>query len=897
MKKCNRIKQGLKCVWMVGLLWVVSCGVVKADHVIRGRLVDGQTKTDLPGASVVIEGTRQGVVTALDGTFVLKTEQTGSFTLECKSIGFKSLRVEVNARADREIDLGVLTLDPDVIGLRDVVVTSSLAIRRKTPVALSVINPVAIENKLGNQEFPEILKSTPGVYATKHGGGYGDSRINLRGFESENVAVMINGVPMNEMEWGGMYWSNWLGLSDVTRSLQVQRGLGASKVSAPSVGGSLNIVTMSAEQERGGSFTYGMGNDGYHKIGMHLSSGLRRGWAVSVLGSKTWGDGYIQGTDFEAYTYFINISKQFSDSHLLSFTAFGSPQKHNRRTDDLLISEWEKQPKKYRYNASYGFDMNGQRKTTVLNDYHKPQLSLNHLWTIDSESSLSTVLYASFGRGGGYSAQGYTNADRNKWAATTTKGEVSQTFRAPDGTYDFGAIYALNQAHEDGSLMAMGNSINNHDWYGLISTYTTRMGNYFDFYGGVDLRYYKGYHTAKLVDLYGGAYFNNRDNRRNVKHKADDTEWVNEKLQVGDIVYRDYDGLVLQEGAFGQVEYNRARLSAFVSASLSNTTYWRYDRFYYDKANARSDKEHFLGYTVKGGANYNLNEYHNVFMNIGNFSRAPFLSDGVFLQKEVSNAINRNAENEKVFSFELGYGLRSAFLTANLNLYHTLWKDKAMAAAFYMAGWEERLILNLTGVNALHQGIELDFVARPFHNLNLTGMLSLGDWRWNSNASGYAYDSQGQPITTTGAPATGIGASDHALTTVNLKGVKVGNSAQTVFALGGDYRLGDLKIGIDYTHYARHYAKFSLKGSSLSFGGIKEYETPWKLPSAGSMDINTSYDFHIGGVKATLFGNLNNVLNKHYISDAEDGADHKRETAQVYYAFGRTFSLRLKLAF
>ena len=114
-----------------------------------------------------------------------------------------------------------------------------------------------IDYKLGTQEFPEILKSTPGTYATKSGGGYGDSQIRLRGFSTENIAIMVNGVPMNDMEGGKVYWSNWAGLSDVTRSMQVQRGLGASKISAPSVGGSINIVTNTIDAQRGGTASIG----------------------------------------------------------------------------------------------------------------------------------------------------------------------------------------------------------------------------------------------------------------------------------------------------------------------------------------------------------------------------------------------------------------------------------------------------------------------------------------------------------------------------------------------------------------------------------------------------------------------------------------------------------------
>ena len=62
--------------------------------------------------------------------------------------------------------------------------------------------------------------------------------------------------------------------------------------------------------------------------------------------------------------------------------------------------------KNYKYNSTYGFDNNGERRSSEYNYYHKPQLSLNHQWRINEKSSLSTVFYVSLGRGGGYSGQG-----------------------------------------------------------------------------------------------------------------------------------------------------------------------------------------------------------------------------------------------------------------------------------------------------------------------------------------------------------------------------------------------------------------------------------------------------------------------------------------------------------
>ena len=205
-----------------------------AKGTIKGVILDSGTKESLIGASISIPQTSIGTVSNIDGSFSLKLD-AGPHQLTINFIGYQAKTISVSAVEEKVTDLGEIMLQADEVGLDEINVFASVAVQRKTPVALSTIDANLIAEKIGTKEFPEILKSTPGVYATKQAGGFGDSRINLRGFESPNTAVMINGVPMNDMEWGGIYWSNWAGLSDVTRSMQVQRGLGASKVAAPSL--------------------------------------------------------------------------------------------------------------------------------------------------------------------------------------------------------------------------------------------------------------------------------------------------------------------------------------------------------------------------------------------------------------------------------------------------------------------------------------------------------------------------------------------------------------------------------------------------------------------------------------------------------------------------------------
>ena len=910
----------MKKIFLLTLMALLCSAYTLSQNVVKGYVRDAETDEPLVGVSVQIEGTLSGTQTGLNGEYSLQVESNK--TLIFSYVGYETRLIEASDATVADVKLKSTTIE-----LKDVTVTSQIAIQRKTPVAVSNISFETIEEKLGNAEFPEVLKSTPGVYATKSGGGYGDSKINMRGFKSENIAVMVNGVPVNDMEWGGVYWSNWAGLSDVTRTMQTQRGLGASKVSSPSVGGSINIITKAHEAKKGGSAQYTIGNDGYNKLLFNISSGmLNGGWAFTVLGSRTWGNGYIQGTGFEGWNYFLNISKIINDDHTLSFTVFGAPQSHYQRSsyDQLTIAEWQRVgsymngDSPYKYNPTYGFGLNGQRKASSFNQYHKPQLSLNWNWDLGQKSSLSTVVYASIGRGNGYSGQGgynlpdaatkYTNSN---WYGTSN-GLVNNTFRNDDGTFAYNKIEEINANSSTGSLLAMSKSKNFHNWVGLISTYTTPFSKNIDFYGGVDFRYYKGVHTNELIDLYGGKYFIDEASRKKVKATnnaaAADPNWKMQKLGVGDVVYRDYDGFVMQEGAFAQVEgsFLEKNLNAFVAGSVSNTSYWRYDRFYYDAEHARSKTLNFLGYTVKGGLNYNFATYHNVFVNTGYISRAPYFSGGAFLQSTTSNEINAKAVNENIFSLELGYGFRWRYLQATINGYFTKWMNKTMTRSNDYsyndasgAVVNDRAIINMSGVNARHMGIELELKSTPVDWLELTAMLSLSDWQWDSNPIGYYYNSLGQPLADLkGTVADSIGSGNHAWSQLNLKGIKVGGSAQTTYNIGATLKpVKDLRIGLTLNGISRLFADYTINSDNLIVNKPYNFTQPWQVPGSAVVDLNASYKFKFAGTNATISGTCQNLFDQVYIADATNGSDGTWRTARVFYGFGRTWTARLKINF
>ncbi|MEG1615616.1 MAG: TonB-dependent receptor [Bacteroidales bacterium] len=880
-----------KGAFLVSSMLVASTAVSFAQ--VQGTVVDKTTKEPLIGVTVYHDKTQVGTITDFDGKFELKVP-AGKQQIKVSYVGYTPMTVDVKSGDRVNVEMSA-----DVVALKDVTITSSVAVARKTPVAVSTLEPIVLEEKLGTQEFPEILKATPGVYATKDGGGYGDSRIVLRGFGSANIAVMVNGVPMNDMEWGGVYWSNWTGLSDVTRSMQVQRGLGASKIASPSVGGSINIITNSTDAKKGGSVSYGIGNDGYNKTTFSLSSGMNeKGWAFSALGAKTWGDGYIQGTSFSSYAWFVNISKRIGDNHSLSLTGTGSPQGHNKRYDKLTIAEWEKQESVgtgagTRYNATYGFDANGKERVgTNYNYYHKPQISLNHIWDINDKSNLSSTLYVSIGDGYGYRGVGSNYSS----LYGATNGIPNTTYRKNDGTFDYAALMQANADAANGSGAAIAKNVNKHTWFGGLSTYNYQINESLNLQGGIDLRYYQGLHYAEITDLMGGDFVIDTS-RKDVIYKKDDVAWQNERLYIGDIAYRDYTSYVGQYGIFGQAEYSYQKLSAFVSGNANVNTYQRLDRFYYD--NEKSDVQTKIGYGVKGGANYNFNKNHNVFGNVGFFSRAPFLSYGVFLNSTTSNTINPNSTNEKVFSFELGYGFTSRTFVANVNLYRTSWLDKSLTKSVSDA--RESAYVNLTGVDALHQGAELEFTYKPTKALHINGMFSYGDWNWKSNSTGYWYNQNGQAIDKN-KNVVEAGSPEHASITMNMDGVKVGNSAQTTAALGISYEvLKGLRLGADANYFGRNYADYDITSASTFQTGVYNIAQPWEIPSAYTVDARLSYRFKIGTFDATWVANCNNILNAKYITDAKDNGartgGHGWEDATVFYGFGRTWSTSLKVKF
>ena len=511
---------------------------------ITGVVRDAQTGETLIGANIVY-GPSQGTVTDYDGQFTIKLEP-GEYTLNISYVGYDS---EV-----RLITLGtklqMMDIEMTSMSIDEVVIVADMAISRRTPVAFTNVNPEKIQEELAGRDIPMILNTTPGVYATQQGGGDGDARITIRGFDQTNLAVMIDGVPVNDMENGWVYWSNWFGLDAVTRTMQVQRGLGASQLALPSVGGTINILTKGIENRKQTTIKQSIDSQGKLATSFGFTSGkLNNGWGVTLAGSYKRGNGWVDNTFSEGYFFYGKVDKRFKN-HLVTLTAMGAPQKHQHRSYKRPISAYDTAYAQnlginmdtlraandqydiygagVNYNQHWGtFIRNKDNPEAVeetlserTNQYHKPQFTIRDFWTISDRLTISNNLYLSVGKGGG-DRPAHSMKDPN-------------LIQDPDdpsyGQIDWQEVYDANwkpqppfntkpiaPQYSDSLTYAsnyMTRAHNEHYWYGLLTKVNYKINQNFDLSGGVDLRSYKGIHFTTITDLFGGDYaIDNTDKR------------------------------------------------------------------------------------------------------------------------------------------------------------------------------------------------------------------------------------------------------------------------------------------------------------------------------------------------------------------------------------------------
>ncbi|MFA7136533.1 MAG: TonB-dependent receptor plug domain-containing protein [Bacteroidales bacterium] len=755
------------------------------------------------------------------------------------------------------------------LNLEQIVFQASFIKDKQSPLRLTTVDRKKIEKRAIGFTYPELIKDIPGVYATSETGSYGDAKINIRGFKQENISVLLNGIPISGLVTGNMFWNNWLGLSDATHSIQVQKGIGASMLSDNSVGGTINIITKGAQAKAGANVGFYATDYGQFKTNLSVNSGQnKKGWAFSAMGSYAWGSGYPNATNVNSWAYLVNISKVINSRHSLLFTALGSPERHQQRASRLTNAQVEQYGLKY--NKNWGYH-NGKKRSLSENFYHKPYLTLHHFFKINNRTELSNAIYLSVGHGGG------------KWSES--KGPLIISYRK-NGLIDWDAVEQENREIANGNSTtqtAAGSATNiatdflaGHTQTGFKSNLSYKAGKNWTLQGGLHYQYYSTWEKEQITDLLGANYWYEDYENKSLAGLAG----RNPIKTLGDFV-RTYNGKIINHlTLYTSAQYKSEKWDIRLGASAMGTANRRWDRYNYTQ-DVYSELATGTGYSFKAGANHKFNSATSIYANAAIYSRVPY--NNLFFSSG-NNNITDNVKNESNILTEIGF--RHLFQRGSIEItgYYAWWKNKSIMSNPYKQPDETNLRYLIRGLDALHKGVEITGNYNPSHFLSLAAYLSFGDWRWQNNVSANIYD-----------PYSGLVTK---VINVYSHGLPVGDAPQTQLALSAEANLTrEITIMADWSNNSRMYADFDPKERQ----DANDTQHSFKLPGYSLVNMGISWEptlmLNSKKVNINVYARINNLFNEKYIERGKDGANHNLATFSGFWGVGRNASAGVRFSF
>ncbi len=932
-------------LFTVLLVMVMIPAMALAQGTISGSVTDGNTGDALPGANVIVDGQPYGGASDLSGSFAIEGVPAGNYSVTASVIGYESITLSAQVASGVTTTLN-FALTSQALEMSALEVLASRA-GANTPVAYTNVSKEEMEVRLGSQDIPLVLNTTPSVYATNQGGGAGDARINVRGFNQRNVAVMINGVPQNDMENGWVYWSNWDGVGDATSSIQMQRGLSAVNLATPSVGGTMNIITDPTALKAGGSFKQESGSGSFLKTTVNYNTGLIGDKiALSSTIVRKTGEGVVDKAWTDAWAYYFGASYAVNADNRFEVYAIGAPQRHGQSLYKQNIAAYDSAYAKtvdgfdegaidayvehedgqlYNENASsvsssyegkqywymygegglFGGGLQDRHNPDFLNErenyFHKPLVNLNHYLNLSEKMRLSSVLYWSGGSGGGTGT--YGSVKWNYHAGISSPSRWVHYDKTIENNSNVDSTYSNTEARAYGILR---NSINRQNTIGLISKLNYDMSDMLKLQVGIDWRTAGIEHTREVRDLLGGDYYV-EDSDPNVA----DPEGDGYKVGLGDNIDYNNETTVDWIGGFAQASFSAGAINAYGMAGFSSIKYSYQDHFTVADEVVKSDAIGAM--QVKGGGMFHLADNLNIFGNFGYVEKPPIMDNVIYFDGTVAS----DPDNEKFVSTELGVNFESKMFAVTANAYNTDWKDRNLTRSVDLAAGSsgDTDVIFLTGVNQNHKGVEVEATVQPMPMLRIDAALSFGSWSFTGDADGDYQDAAGAIL---------------GQYTYALEDLKVGDMPQTSYVLGATLTpIKGLRVQAIYSMYDNNYSDWSPTSRQINDYGddgiagtddngegddlISDTEKSfadrrqvWIAPAYAKMDLHATYNLpRIAGINAQLFAHVFNVLDATYIQDAVDNSDfnsygdkdHLAHNAEVFLGTPRWLNMGLKLNF
>ena len=892
---------------LIALVMLLVSSSVFAQYTISGKVTSAQTGENLIGANVILKGTTMGAATDENGEYSF-TADAGKYTLICSYIGFEKQESTIDLSNNMVVDFQLRDFEFSL----NVTVIADRAKERETPVAYTQVDKKEMQAQLGSRDIPMVLNTTPSVYATMQGGGAGDARVNIRGFNQNNIAIMINGVPVNDMENGWVYWSNWDGVGDATSSIEIQRGLSAVNLAVASIGGTMNIVTDPTAHQFGVNFKQEFGTGTFLKSTLSANSGLIDGkWAFNTTLVRKTGDNYlnIDKAWTDAWAYYFGAAYNINENNRLELYAVGAPQRHGQRRyaqnigafsksfalslpnyDPAAADKYFEDESGINYNENWNkvtIDYNAQeyfngglhdRYATDFNNesenyYHKPVVNLNWYSILSNSMSLYTTVYYSGGVGGSKGTYGSVRWDYDSH---------------PSRVVDWDATIERNQGVADGeSYGIMRNSVNEQWTIGAIAKLNFKVSDKLNTSFGVDWRTASVDHFREVRDLLGGTYYVDSSN------EFDTTDDLKKKVLGDKIGYYNTNSIDWL-GGYGQAEYTSGPVSIFGMFGYSMVKYNYTDHFKMgtDGGELTLDPDALDGWQAKGGISYRLTDAIDVYTNFGYVKKVPIF-DAV-IDDITATMASDNPVNEKYVAVEGGLNYKSPDRTFafKANYYYTQWKDRAYNDRVINPDGSEDFVF-ISGMNSLHQGLELAATYFPLKQLKFDAAISFGNWTYTDNVQGLYKDY---------SSGTGVETEYN----YYVKDLKVGDAPQT-----------QASFGITLFPIKGMYAQFILNTYRDYYAGWDPFsrtdptdnEESWRVPAYTICELHFAYDlpFNVKGVNFQVFAHVFNLFDELYISDATDnssynaytanGKNHSADDAEVFFGAERTVNFGVSISY
>jgi hypothetical protein len=892
--------------------------VGQETFIITGSVLNERIKTPIIGAIIHIEGTALRSETDELGRFELKISLKSDVILNISAADFITQRIPISP-VDNQLDLGIIYLESDIT----IEQTDNLITLTDSELLDDEISAVSVG----------FLQATRDVFLNRAAFDFGQAFFRVRGYDSQNGQVLINGIPMNKFFDGRPQWNNWGGLNDVTRNQEFTNGLSSSEYTFGGILGNTNIDTRPSGLRAGTRLSSSFSNRTYAgRLMATYNSGLKEnGLAYAISTSRRWAkEGYIKGTLYDAYSLFGTLEYHFNTRNAINLTAILAS---NRRGRSSAITEEIFELAGKRYNPYWG-EQNGEIRNSRERKIAEPLILLNHYYESD-KFRLNTGVSYQFGTNA-RGRLGYYNGPNpdptyyrylpsfyinSPIGANFISANLAKEGFLGNPQIDWRKLYTANAAEM--ATYVLYNDTTDDKQLVLNSIGNLKINNGFKMDFGATYRTFTSDNYAEIQDLLGADFHSDIDPFSDTKNDVNGTLNKGE----GDMFNYHYRMNANRFDMFAQFKFNYKKWNAFLAGTYASIDYQREGLFlnerFPESSLGKSDEVKFSNYGIKGGFDYKITGRHWVTVHGGYLRRPPVLQN-VFVNPRENNETVPDILSETISTMDLNYFLRLPKLTGRLTGFYTRFQNTTDINFFFVdAGVGSDFVQEvITELDRLHMGVELGLEYQISSAVKLTAVASIGKQLYASNPLvSINFD-------TAGAEEDLINPEGNInLGPADIKDYKLGQGPQQAYALGVEYR--DPKywwIAATTNYLTDNYANISTITRTQSF--FLDPETGQPFPDATEENVNellaqrpldSFYLLNMVGGKSWLkkgkyisvFASINNLFdtvfrtggyeqsrNGNFGQLQQDNLSGTPSFAPKYwYGYGRTYFLNLAFSF